>query len=454
MEDEYIDFGFDKKTTRLYGATYGLALISIFLIAFMQNNIFSGAIFIAALSAGFLGNWFKVYRQYLENPFVKWGFNIAIILAMAMVLPITMDGYFTKRCFTVLGILNIAQSFMMSTKRDVAFSQIISVMIIILAPPFILKGVLAFGALIILAFSVLMYIFILSSGVELSKDAKNLQKSDINIPSRALFLALSSFFVFAVAFLTIFGLMKIQIPFLIIPPYDNMDKNYIDYFDEQSRGSIENPHAKNKYTTENRDDKKWLIASGNTDKVFSHGIMPSESNFGNAVLPKDTAEEIQKNNQEKLEKALYGVSNFMWHLGIFLIFLLFALVLSCFLTSIIKSRLRIIKLKEMVIKNPTDFVKNAYQDCCQALGAYAIIKPAYMTSEEYLGIVKYQFSSIADEFTAITDKFQEALYSGHLIGQSASKDIYCSYTSILNYLSRKKFSIEYISWRLKSRFEK
>jgi len=448
--------------TIVYLFTYLLALVSALLINKALAEVFFLLIIIFAMTIGFLGSWAGIYERYIKMRFVGWFRNILVIAAVASVFPVAPDAEFIKRCFIALVLLNSLQSFCIFTTRDMAVSQIISAVIIILAPPFLLQG--GFNFILLITAASLLTGFILNFFMR-NKLSGKCEKTIITDKANQAFFSIVSPSLLTVFFTAItmvpifFILARFQFPVIVLSPYHLTD-NSIDYFINKSSLSVESPLSVNKYSLESGEKTKgWLVVPGKTNKFFLHGMLPGKIQFGDiGAQVGNTGEQAYAdktaaiNRQERFENTLSEVVNFSGFTGKILIIGLVVIILCSFLFDAVKIYVKNnILFKKLSVTNPKSFIIKTYFSLCQAMSLY-YPRAHYMTSEEYLNVIKNNISEIGDSFEIYTSCFQEAIYSNHALNVSESAELYPIYKSAFNYLWLKAFTWGYISQRLRNKF--
>jgi hypothetical protein len=441
-----------------------LGLLAIFSV----NKAIEDKFFIFAIAAGFtigfFGGWAGIYKRCAENKIFIWLWNLLGILVIIKIFPPTADMEFVKRCLVGLAVLNVLQVFVIFKKRDLAVSQLISTVLIILAPPLMLEELGTFVVLLFLFFILWISILFFSSREDLMDFCE--KRIDIDRPDQGIFkkacsVCLTSIFIAAVAIPIFFALVRFKIPILIISPY-HRSEDFIDFFVDQSAGSVETPGALNKFSTAgNESQPRWLIVPGGTTRIFMHGMEFGKSKFGKDAAFKDKQEaediktrkikeDIVKERQKQAEIALYKIADTLWNAGRFFVFILFITIFGNFFVFAVNSYIEAKRMKVMALMDPKGFIKKAYLSICQVLDRYIYKRSGDMAPEEYLYFIKNKEIAIGPSFEILTDKFQEAVYSNHSLNTSDVVKLYNVYRSILQYLRHRRFSREYIAQRFKS----
>ncbi len=444
----------NRRRTLLYLAVYALAVTAVLCVKRpMLERPLLFAVSLAFLSVGFWGSFKNFYKRFFNIPLVNWLWNILVILAVSSVLPLAADTGFINRCLVSLAFLAVLKSFMIFQESDLAGACFVPIVLIILAPVFMLEGRLEFIPLIFTSF--------ILSGVILHLYFYSRLKEGLNVvypavlPRGSAFkkagsIALIVFFIPAVTIPVFFMLARIRLPVFVVSPY-HMSGDFIDYFSDKSKARIDTIGSPARYKLGAAKEKKWLIAPLDTDRIFMHGIMPGKGDFNTisresqaAGADKDKEAPVAQDTQAQLEAALNKAAGSLWSAGKFLIFILLIFVLLDFLYSLAADYIKNKRLEQMAKDDPRAFIKKAYTIICEALGARLTPRPGSMTAQEYLYVIKARTVDVGLWFEALTDSFQEAMYSDHPINAACAQELYATYRNILGRLKAPNIELPQI----------
>lgn len=92
-------------------------------------------------------------------------------------------------------------------------------------------------------------------------------------------------------------------------------------------------------------------------------------------------------------------------------------------------------LKRLLLSDPRHFVIGLYGYLLTLLEAYGYKRKPYLDTGEYSDFVRNKLQDIAEQFSGVSDKFQEARYSSHAISAEDARDFSDNFRFIIRRLS-------------------